>query len=76
VRLVKVTPQGAIVQVPAFGHRRRDRVLIPRVDLPDEIWQTCVDGPTVENPGPYFHAKVNLGAERPGDLRFSDWELR
>ena len=55
-----------LIEVPAAQHGRR--VWISAKDLPEEIR-------AVLRPGFRLFARVNLGAKRTEDLRFSEWEL-
>jgi len=66
--------ERVVFRIPAFGHRRKDRVNLAKADLPPEIVAVIEAGPTEKNPGPYLHARVNIGAASAEDLRFEDWE--
>ena len=74
VRVEKAHPEGLTVVLPAWDHRVH--IVVPRDQVSDEAWQVACDGPTKDNPGPYLHARVNIGADRKEDLRFEDWEPR
>ena len=74
VCVASVRPESVTFFVPAYGRMAKDYVKILKADLPPEIRKLCEAGPSPGFTERYFHARVNIGADRSEDLRFQDWE--
>lgn len=67
VRVTEVGSDGFKVEVPAWG---ADQVGISFEEVPYDLYELVNKGQE------YFYAKVNIGANRSGDLRFDEWEIQ
>lgn len=67
LRVVRVYKTRITVFIPAFSRHARDTVGLKIADLPPEIQARLETGYR-------FHARVNKGALRKEDLKFTDWE--
>jgi hypothetical protein len=67
IRIVSAEENHIKVVIPGWSMQWsvHKTVTIPKENLPPEI---------VVSVGKRLHAKVNLGAENPEDIEFSEWE--